>query len=96
MAKALDKPKIEIGEEEGVDVSELLERKLTIFNDDVNSFGWVIKTLVTVLGHTPQQAEQCANIIHHTGKCVVKTGLFDELKPYRDAICERGIDVRIV
>lgn len=68
---------------------------LMVFNDDVNTFAHVIQTLIRVCGHTPEQAEQCALLIHHKGKCAVKNGTFDELKPMRDAICEVGIDARI-
>lgn len=68
---------------------------LMVFNDDVNTFAHVIQTLIRVCDHTPEQAEQCALLIHHKGKCAVKNGTFDELKPLRDAICEVGIDARI-
>lgn len=69
---------------------------LVVFNDDVNTFEHVIHTLVRVCRHTPEQAEQCAYIIHYRGKCTVKSGTLEELRPMRDAICERGIDARIL
>ena len=69
---------------------------LVVFNDDVNTFDHVIKTLIRVCKHTKEQAEQCAMIIHYKGKCAVKTGSFKELKPMKEAICEEGIDARIV
>lgn len=69
---------------------------LVVFNDDVNTFEHVIHTLVRVCRHTPEQAEQCAYIIHYRGKCTVKSGTMDELRPMRDAICDRGIDARIL
>jgi len=68
---------------------------LMVFNDDVNTFEHVIDTLIRVCGHTQEQAEQCTLLIHHKGKCAVKKGTFDELKPMRDAVCEAGIDARI-
>ncbi|NJL12104.1 MAG: ATP-dependent Clp protease adaptor ClpS [Microscillaceae bacterium] len=71
------------------------EHKLIVFNDDVNTFDHVIQTLIEVCGHTPEQAEQCTLIIHYKGKCVVKDGSFEELKPMRDAICDRGISAEI-
>ncbi|PGH37915.1 MAG: hypothetical protein CRN43_18370 [Candidatus Nephrothrix sp. EaCA] len=55
----------------------------------------MIDTLIRVCGHTQEQAEQCTLLIHHKGKCAVKKGTFDELKPMRDAVCEAGIDARI-
>jgi ATP-dependent Clp protease adaptor protein ClpS len=87
---------IEEKEADEVDISELQLSKLIVFNDDVNSFEHVINTFMQILQHSAQQAEQCAYIIHNNGKCVVKDGMFDTLKPYRDAICERGIDARIL
>ncbi|GAB4395796.1 MAG: ATP-dependent Clp protease adaptor ClpS [Microscillaceae bacterium] len=77
------------------DVVTVEEHKLIVFNDDVNTFDHVIQTLIEVCGHTPEQAEQCTWIIHYKGKCVVKDGSFEELKPMRDAICDRGISAEI-
>jgi ATP-dependent Clp protease adaptor protein ClpS len=62
----------------------------------VNTFDHVIKTLIRVCKHTNEQAEQCTLIIHYKGKCTVKNGTFDFLRPFRDAICEVGIDAKIV
>lgn len=70
-------------------------RRLVVFNDDVNTFDWVIDTLVDVCDHTVEQAEQCALIIHHKGKCSVKEGEFDSLVPMRNEICRRGISAEI-
>ena len=64
---------------------------LIVWNDEVNTFDWVIETLVEVCGHSTEQAEQCAYIIHFQGKYAVKQGSYDELKPQCDAITERGI-----
>lgn len=87
-------------EQELVDVMEVIETTdlmdLVVFNDDVNTFDHVIKTLIKVCKHTNEQAEQCTLIIHYKGKCTVKNGTFDFLRPFRDAICEVGIDAKIV
>ena len=69
---------------------------LVVFNDDFNTFEHVINTLVKVCKHTLEQAEQCTWIIHYRGKCSVKKGPFNRLKPMRDSICEAGIDARIL
>jgi ATP-dependent Clp protease adaptor protein ClpS len=69
---------------------------LVVFNDDVNTFDHVIKTLIKVCQHTPEQAEQCTLLIHFKGKCTVKNGSFEELRPLREAICEVGIDAKIL
>lgn len=87
-------------QEEKVDVLEAVETTdlmdLVVFNDDVNTFDHVISTLIRVCQHTPEQAEQCTMLIHYKGKCAVKSGSFDFLRPMREAICEAGIDARIV
>lgn len=87
-------------EEVLVDVVEAVETTdvmdLVVFNDDVNTFAHVIETLIRVCEHSTEQAEQCTMIIHYKGKCAVKTGSFDYLKPMREAICEVGIDARIL
>ena len=69
--------------------------KLILWNDDVNTFGWVIETLMDVCGHAQEQAEQCAYIVHFHGKCAVKNGNYEDLKPQCDAITERGINATI-
>ena len=87
-------------EEESVDVLEVIETTdmvdLVVFNDDVNTFDHVISTLIRVCKHTPEQAEQCTLLIHYKGKCAVKNGTFDFLKPMRESICEAGIEARIL
>lgn len=69
--------------------------QLIVWNDEVNTFEWVIETLEEVCGHSREQAEQCAYIIHFKGKYGVKQGEYDELKPQCDAITERGIGATI-
>lgn len=68
---------------------------IIVWNDDVNSFEWVIETLVEVCEHTAEQAEQCAFIIHYSGKYAVKEGDYDTLKPMCTAITDRGISATI-
>jgi ATP-dependent Clp protease adaptor protein ClpS len=83
-----------------VDVMEVVEttdvRDLVVFNDHINTFEHVIATLIRVCQHSPEQAEQCTWIIHHKGKCTVKSGEFEELQPLKQAICEVGIDAKIL
>jgi ATP-dependent Clp protease adaptor protein ClpS len=87
-------------QEELVDVLEAVETTdlmdLIVFNDDVNTFDHVINTLIKVCKHTAEQAEQCTLLIHFKGKCAVKSGSFDFLRPMRESICEAGIDARIL
>jgi ATP-dependent Clp protease adaptor protein ClpS len=69
--------------------------KLIVWNDEVNSFDWVIETLMEVCRHTEEQAEQSALIIHFNGKYAVKQGSYKSLKPMCNAITERGINATI-
>jgi ATP-dependent Clp protease adaptor protein ClpS len=68
---------------------------LIVWNDEVNTFDWVIETLMDICKHTPEQAEQCAMLIHFKGKYAVKNGDMQTLKPMCDAITERNIGATI-
>lgn len=80
---------------EDVEVKIASPYQLIVWNDDVNTFEWVIETLMEVCGHTYEQAEQCAYIIHFTGKYAVKNGTYEDLRPMCDAILERGINATV-
>ena len=77
------------------DVIEEEMHNLIVWNDDVNTFDWVIESLVDICGHETLQAEQCALIIHHKGKCGVKKGSFDDLRPQAEGLIDRGIQATI-
>jgi len=83
---------------EEVLVEELtsLNNEIILYNDDVNTFDHVIDTLIRVCNHTSEQAEQCSIIVHYKGKCTVKTGLLDELKPQCTQLLEAGLSAEIV
>ncbi len=70
-------------------------KELILYNDDVNTFDFVIETLVDVCEHDPLQAEQCAMVVHYNGKCSVKSGSFNELKPRKDEMTNRKLTVSI-
>lgn len=90
-------PQTEI--EEQVDVLEETKeeesKKIVLYNDDYNSFDHVINCLVKYCKHTKDQAENCAHLVHHKGKCSVKEGDLDTLKPMKEALCENGLDAKI-
>jgi ATP-dependent Clp protease adaptor protein ClpS len=71
------------------------KRVLVIYNDDVNTFEFVIETLIEVCGHDMLQAEQCTLIIHYKGKCDVKIGSYSSLKPLKDELLDRGLSAVI-
>ncbi len=78
-----------------VDVQTEPPCQLIVWNDEVNTFEWVIETLIAVCGHSQEQAEQCAYIIHYKGKYSVKEGFFEDLEPMCTAITDRGIGATI-
>jgi ATP-dependent Clp protease adaptor protein ClpS len=70
--------------------------ELILFNDDVNSFDFVIESLVEVCDHDPEQAEQCAMVAHFKGKCGIKTGTLTELTPMNNELNSRGISTVLI
>ena len=68
---------------------------IIIYNDDVNTFDWVIESLIEVCNHEHEQAEQCALLVHLKGKCDVKNGDYDELKPMASELLRRNINAEI-
>ena len=78
-------------EEERVQMNEIV-----LFNDEVNTFDHVIHTLIDVCDHTPEQAEQCSLIVHYNGKCTVKTGEYNDLKPRCTRLLQAGLSAEIV
>lgn len=68
---------------------------LLVYNDDFNTFDWVIRCLIEILNHTSEQAEQLSLIIHFKGKATVKSGPKSVLKPLKDALVDRGLSAVI-
>jgi ATP-dependent Clp protease adaptor protein ClpS len=87
---------VEVLEQIITDEDQVKLYALVVYNDEVNTFDFVIESLIKVLGHTAEQAEQCTLIIHFKGKCAVKNGEYDDLKPFRTAITDRGISAEII
>lgn len=82
--------------EEEILRAEKKQNELVIYNDDFNTFDYVIDTLIKVCGHEPLQAEQCTLMIHYNGKCSVKTGDYKKLRPLCENILERGLTAEII
>ena len=79
--------------EDDIDTGQ--KAQLIVFNDDHNTFDWVIQCLMEVLNHSSEQAEQLSLIIHFKGKATVKTAPKNELKPKKDALIDRGLSAVI-
>ena len=70
-------------------------KNIVVYNDDVNTFEYVILCLIKYCRHGLEQAEQCTHIIHNNGKCAVKSGSFNKLKPIYEALLENSILAKI-
>ncbi|MFT4684293.1 MAG: ATP-dependent Clp protease adaptor protein ClpS [Flavobacteriales bacterium] len=84
--------------QEEVDVLEQETQKyeIVLHNDDVNTFDFVIDSLIDVCEHTLEQAEQCTILVHYKGKCTVKTGEYDFLRPLCVKLLSLGLSAEIV
>lgn len=89
MVKQKDKP-LPVNQD-----SSDISRELILFNDEINTFDFVIQALIEVCNHEPEQAEQCAMIAHFKGKCGVKAGGYYEIKPLCDEMALRGLTVSV-
>ncbi|MCG8327795.1 MAG: ATP-dependent Clp protease adaptor ClpS [Chitinophagales bacterium] len=69
--------------------------QLIVYNDDHNTFDWVVQCFMEILGHTHEQSEQLSLIIHFKGKATVKTAPKNVLKPKKDALVDRGLSAVI-
>ncbi len=84
--------------QEDIDVleQEVNQHEIVLFNDDVNTFEFVINSLVDICDHTLEQAEQCTFLVHYKGKCAVKTGEYDSLKSPCTQLLNLGLSAEIV
>jgi ATP-dependent Clp protease adaptor protein ClpS len=74
---------------------EVSDKQIILYNDDFNTFDFVIESLIKVCKHDILQAEQCTYLVHYKGKCSVKKGSYEELEPYCTALLERGLTAEI-
>lgn len=97
MIEELDIMEPEVDKEVDHAIDELVNptKALILYNDDYNTFDHVINCLRKYCGHSMEQAEQCTIIIHHNGKCDVKHGSFEKLRPVCEALLENGLTAKI-
>lgn len=76
-------------------IDDVIGVRLIVHNDDVNSFEWVIESLIEICKHSLEQAEQCAYIIHYKGKYAVQQGSRSVLSPMREQLTDRGINATL-
>jgi len=90
--------KEKIQEQVEVDVleQEVPQHEIILYDDDFNTFDFVIDSLIDVCEHTLIQAEQCTMLVHYKGKCGVKTGEYKELESKCSKLLERGLTAEII
>lgn len=88
--------KEKIQEEVDVLEQEVNQHEIVLYNDDVNTFDFVINSLINVCDHTTEQAEQCTWLVHFKGKCTVKTGELDDLKLRCSKLLQLGLSAELV
>ena len=88
--------KEKVSEKEIVETDSVHENEIILYNDDVNTFDHVIRTLIQVCEHTSEQAEQCSLIVHYKGKCSVKSGSISDLKPRCIKLLQAGLSAEII
>lgn len=80
-------------EDELADIGQ--QSQLVVYNDDHNTFDWVIQCFTEILKHSSEQAEQLSLIIHFKGKAIVKTAPMNVLRPLKDGLIDRGLSAVI-
>lgn len=71
------------------------DKQIILYNDDFNTFDFVIESLIKVCKHDSVQAEQCTYLVHYKGKCSVKKGSYEVLEPICTALLERNLTAEI-
>ena len=88
--------KEKIKEEVVVLEKEVNQHHIVLHNDEVNTFDFVINSLINVCEHTEEQAEQCTWLVHFKGKCTVKSGELKELEPRCSKLLSLGLSAELV
>ncbi|WP_107038887.1 ATP-dependent Clp protease adaptor ClpS [Brumimicrobium mesophilum] len=81
--------------EEEVVEKQVAEHNLIVYNDDINTFDFVIESLIKICKHDSVQAEQCTMLIHYKGRCDVKTGEYEKLTEMCTNLLDRGISAEV-
>jgi ATP-dependent Clp protease adaptor protein ClpS len=68
---------------------------LVLHNDEEHTFEYVIDSLMDVCKIDSVQAEQITFIVHFKGKCDVKKGPKESLKPYKAKLNKKGLTATI-
>lgn len=81
----------EVDEEISLDTILDDGNEVVLYNDDHNTFDFVIDTLIDLCEHNEVQAEQCAVLVHFKGQCSVKKGDYDSMLSISREMNRRGL-----
>ncbi len=78
-------------------VEEILSKpyRLDLHNDDFTPFDWVVTCLMKVCKHEPEQANQCAYIVHFKGVCDIKYGDYETISEMKEKLQNAGLIVTL-
>ena len=68
---------------------------LIVFNDDYNTFDFVISCFVDICKLAPEEAIAKTFSIHNNGSDIVKEGEYDELKIMKDELIDCGLSAAV-
>lgn len=88
---------METNSQNEIELHEILtdQCELILWNDNHNTFDHVIECLVKYCEHSRIQAEQCAYLVHHKGKCIVKRGPFEKVVPIANSLLKNGLTAEV-
>lgn len=69
---------------------------LILYNDEINTFDFVIETLINVMNFHETQAEQLAILAHYRGTMIIKKGNLKELNSYCKRLQDKGLVSEVV
>lgn len=74
-------------------MSNIGTHKVRMYNDDHNSFLYIMACLIKYCSHEPIQAEQCAVIAEKKGYCDIKYGDFMDMFTLKTEL--QNLDIKV-
>jgi ATP-dependent Clp protease adaptor protein ClpS len=68
-----------------------LNYQLVLYNDDINTFDFVIETLIHIMNYHETQAEQLALLTHYRGMMTIKKGFLEDLTSFSEKLNNKGL-----
>lgn len=90
------KEKDEVIDLEDVDISGFNEGTIILYNDDHNSFDYVIDCLMTILNYDYDAAVSMVILIDRTGKQAVRSGQYSKMRRDCELLVAAGLNAKVV